>query len=150
MIRYYHMFWESLAKGACPLRRSSCAQHSNASAVITLQFPNQHNCTILASKSNDKYRVQGSSDEALTLPLVELLSRLHTFFSGASVAPGPRLQAQIEARHPFAQLLECVRLIRSIVTIRTYVCMYVRVYLFTQLPYPHGHRATWESLLLTV
>lgn len=72
-------------------------QHANASAVISMQYFNGENCTILVSKSNNKYRLQGSSYEALLLPLKELLSRLKAYFVGVPLG-GNALQATLEVR----------------------------------------------------
>lgn len=72
-------------------------QHANAGAVISMQYCNGESCTILVSKSNNKYRLQGSSYEALQLPLKELLRRLYAYFAGVPTG-GVALQAVLEVR----------------------------------------------------
>jgi hypothetical protein len=79
-----------------------CLQHANASSVISLQYPNQEDCTILISKSASKYRLQGSSYQALWLPLVELVQRLKAYFAGIPVC------VQLEENLPVAWYHGCI------------------------------------------
>ena len=71
-------------------------QHDNANAVVSLRYPDLEDCTILVSKSNNRYRIQGTSWGALWLPFQEILSRLRTFFAGTGVQVSLEEQVPVE------------------------------------------------------
>jgi hypothetical protein len=80
-------------------------QHSNANAVISMRIGKHEECTILVSKSNSKYRLQGSSLRALWLPMVELVCRLRAHFAAST---GEELSLQLEEELPLQHLISCI------------------------------------------
>ena len=83
------------------MTRLRCLQHSNASAVLSFRHGGG-DCTILASKSNSKLRLQGSSFEALWLLLAQLVQRLQAY-SGA-----PPLRVGLEEALPVRWYQSCI------------------------------------------
>ena len=84
--------------------QGSCfnVQHANANSVVSFQYPNKEDCTILISKSNNKYRLQGTSYDALWLTMSELLARLHAYFGPEGV------RMQLEEDVPVQWYQECI------------------------------------------
>lgn len=70
-----------------------------------MRFLNQEECTILISKSNNKYRLQGTSYTALLLPLSELMRRLRRHYEAAT---GAEISMQLEEHVPVQWLLTCI------------------------------------------
>jgi hypothetical protein len=80
-------------------------QHSNANSIVSLQLGGHEECTILVSKNNNKYRLQGTSYQALWLPLVELTERLKVFFSSDN---GLELSVDVEEDIPLPYCMACI------------------------------------------
>ena len=80
-------------------------QHSNASAIVSMQLGGSEECTILVSKNNNKYRLQGTSHKALWLPLVELVERLRAFYSPDN---GLELSVDLEEDVPVPYCMACI------------------------------------------
>lgn len=80
-------------------------QHANSNSVISMRFLNQEECTILISKNNNKYRLQGTSYTALLLPLTELMRRLKAHYESAT---GAGISMQLEEGVPVQWLLKCI------------------------------------------
>jgi hypothetical protein len=74
-------------------------QHPNVNSVISFRLGSQEDCTILVSNSNNKYRLQGSSYQALWLPLTELIKRLEATFIGTQLELGLEESAPISWYH---------------------------------------------------
>lgn len=89
----------SQTNGCCRL------QHSNSNAVLSMRIGKHEECTILVSKNNNKYRLQGTSYKALWLPLVELVQRVKTFFAEGS---GMELSLELEEDIPLQHLMFCI------------------------------------------
>jgi hypothetical protein len=81
-------------------------QHQNTSSIISLRYQNDEQCSILVSKNNNKYRLQGSSLNALLLPLMELVARLRTF--AQSKGTSMDLLIVLEEDVPIPSLIESV------------------------------------------
>lgn len=70
-----------------------------------MQLGGNEECTILVSKNNNKYRLQGTSYKALWLPLVELIERLKLFFSPDN---GLELSVDLEEAIPLPYCMACI------------------------------------------
>ena len=80
-----------------------CLQHANAAAMLTFQYATGDDCSILISKTSNKFRLQGTSQHALWLPLQQLLSRLQAHFGD------PHLHLQLEEPVPVHFLQQCIQ-----------------------------------------
>lgn len=80
-------------------------QHSNATSILSMQLGGNEECTILVSKNNNKYRLQGTSYQALWLPLLELVERLRSFYASES---GLELSFDLEEEVPLHHCVACI------------------------------------------
>jgi hypothetical protein len=80
-------------------------QHSNSHAIVSLRLGANEECTVLVSKNNNKYRLQGTSYKALWLPLVELIDRLKSFYSPDK---GLELSIDLEEEIPLSYCMACI------------------------------------------
>lgn len=76
--------------------------------VLSFTYFNGEDCTVLASKSGGRYRMQGSALEALWLVSSELVRRMHNLAGSAVAEGGPAFAVTFQEPLPLADFFACI------------------------------------------